>query len=49
LYSASKDGSIIKWNLQSANKTIFSYGKPKDPNGHSGEILSMDISFDGKY
>ena len=41
--------SKILGHLQTKVKVILSYGKPKDPNGHSGEILAMDISFDGKY
>jgi ribosomal RNA-processing protein 9 len=38
-----------KGHLATNTKKVFSYGKPKDPNGHEGEILSLDISFDGKY
>jgi len=30
-------------------KVVLSYGQPKDPNGHHDEILTMDVSFDGKY
>lgn len=59
LVSAAKDGSILycKLRLNSVDYTdlsqpkrfVLSYGKPKDPNGHSDTIMAMDISFDGKY
>lgn len=35
--------------MATPKRNILSYGHPKDPNGHKNEILTMDISFDGKY
>jgi ribosomal RNA-processing protein 9 len=35
-------------NPSKIKKQIMSKGFPNDPNGHTDEILTMDISFDGK-
>lgn len=59
LVSAAKDGSILYCSLvlnkvdysdlSAPKRHILSYGQPKDPNGHKSEILTIDISFDGKF
>jgi ribosomal RNA-processing protein 9 len=59
LISAAKDGSILycraslyQVDISDSKNTVrkvLSHGMPKDPNGHSDEILCMDISFDGKF
>lgn len=36
-------------DLEKIKKIIISKGFPKDPNGHTDEILAMDISFDSKF
>ncbi|KAI9267378.1 WD40-repeat-containing domain protein [Sporodiniella umbellata] len=51
-YSASKDGSIIKWDVK-ANKKLHTFigGRKgvKNYNGHTDHILCLAISHDGKY
>ncbi|KRX03609.1 WD40-repeat-containing domain [Pseudocohnilembus persalinus] len=49
LYSASKDTSIIKWDIETQKKQFISLGKGFDKTGHTGEILSMSVNFDGKF
>ena len=52
LVSAAKDGSILLFDyseFDAVKRTVLSFGKPKDPNGHQDAILAMDVSFDGKY
>ena len=56
LYTASKEGSIIKWDLCTGKKLSTVYkkrlvkGKQKaDPEGHTGEIWTLALSSDGKY
>ena len=56
LYTAGKEGSIIKWDLHTGKKTSTAYkqrsakGKQKaDPDGHTDEIWTLALSSDGKY
>uniref|UniRef100_A0A5K3FCK8 WD_REPEATS_REGION domain-containing protein n=2 Tax=Mesocestoides corti TaxID=53468 RepID=A0A5K3FCK8_MESCO len=51
LYSGGKDASIFKWSLIDFRKICSAHGGPKGSNSkyHTGPILSMDISDDGKY
>jgi len=51
LYSGSKDGSIIKWDLEKEKKAILvkdTYFE-KDTRTFLKDILCMDLNFDGKY
>ena len=56
LYTAGKEGSIIKWDLRTGKKLFTVYkkrsvkGKQKaDPDGHTDEIWTLALSSDGKY
>lgn len=59
LISAAKDGSVLYCrslftqvdytDLKAPKRNVLSYGQPKDDNGHKNEILTMDVSFDGKF
>jgi len=56
LYTAGKEGSIIKWDLCTGKKLSVAYkqrsvkGKQKaDPGGHTDEIWTLALSSDGKY
>ncbi|PVV01919.1 hypothetical protein BB560_003643 [Smittium megazygosporum] len=53
IFSCSKDGSIVKWDFQTRKKLIQIKGRKKNASsktpGHSGEVLSLAISSDGKY
>ena len=56
LYTAGKEGSIIKWDLCTGKKLSTAYkqksvkGKQKaDPNGHTDEIWTLALSSDGKH
>lgn len=50
LISVSKDGSIVLFDHASGFKRwLLSAGYPKNESAHKGEILCLDISFDGKY
>lgn len=56
LYTAGKEGSIIKWDLCTGKKRSTTYkqrsakGKQKaDPTGHTDEIWTLALSSDGKY
>ncbi|XP_038668121.1 U3 small nucleolar RNA-interacting protein 2, partial [Scyliorhinus canicula] len=50
IFSASKDGSIIKWDLNCGKKIHTIHGGRKGTEDwHVGPILSMAISSDGKY
>ena len=56
LYTAGKDGSIIRWDLRTGKKLSTTYkqrsvkGKQKaDPDGHTDEIWTLAVSSDGKY
>ena len=56
IYSAGKEGSIIKWDLRTGKKISTAYkqrsvkGKQKaDPDGHTDEIWTLALSSDGKY
>ena len=56
LYTAGKEGSIIKWDLRTGKKLSTAYkqkpvkGKQKaDPEGHTDEIWTLALSSDGKY
>ena len=56
LYTAGKEGSIIKWDLRTGKKLSTAYkqrsakGKQKaDPDGHTDEIWALALSSDGKY
>lgn len=56
LYTAGKEGSIIKWDLHTGKKLFTVYkqrsvkGKQKeDLNGHTDEIWALALSSDGKY
>ncbi|GAA5813294.1 hypothetical protein MFLAVUS_006769 [Mucor flavus] len=51
-YSASKDGSIVKWDAKTYQKLhTFPGGRKgvKNYNGHTDHILCLAISFDGQY
>ncbi len=39
LYSASKDSSIIKWDLNEGKKILFNLGKEKNPEGHYDQVI----------
>ena len=56
LYTAGKEGSIIKWDLCTGKKKSTVYkrrlvkGKQRaDPDGHTDEIWTLALSSDGKY
>ena len=56
LYTAGKEGSIIKWDLRTGKKLSTAYkkklikGKQKEnPDGHTDEIWTLALSSDGKY
>jgi WD40 repeat protein len=50
LVSVAKDGSIVLFDHDSGFKRrLLSPGYPKSADGHSDEILCLDISWDGKY
>lgn len=40
LYSASKDSSIIKWDLNEGKKYLFNLGKKKNPEGHYDQVIT---------
>ncbi|KAI7886879.1 WD40-repeat-containing domain protein [Mucor mucedo] len=51
-YSASKDGSIVKWDAKTYKKLhTFPGGRKgvKNYDGHTDHILCLAISFDGQY
>ncbi|PVU97702.1 hypothetical protein BB561_000368 [Smittium simulii] len=53
IFSGSKDGSIVKWDLKLKKKLITIKGQKKSSNnpalGHTDTVLSFAISTDGKY
>lgn len=59
LFSASKDGAIIKWDLITGQRVSTLYkqrapkgkGKQKETvfDGHTDEVLALAMSSDGKY
>uniref|UniRef100_A0A8C4Q0K4 Ribosomal RNA processing 9, U3 small nucleolar RNA binding protein n=1 Tax=Eptatretus burgeri TaxID=7764 RepID=A0A8C4Q0K4_EPTBU len=52
IISGSKDGAIIKWNVQSGKKVSTIAGLKKGDAtraGHRTQVLCMSISSDGKY
>lgn len=56
LYTAGKEGSIVKWDLRTGKKLSTAYkqksikGKQKaEPGGHTDEIWALALSSDGKY
>ena len=56
LYTAGKEGSIIRWDLRTGKKLSTAYkqrsvkGKQKAaPDGHTDEIWALALSSDGKY
>jgi len=56
LYTAGKEGSIIKWDLRTGKKLSTAYkqrtmkGKQRtNPDGHTDEIWTLALSSDGKY
>ncbi|CAN9512029.1 unnamed protein product [Ophioblennius macclurei] len=53
IFSAAKDCSIIKWDVESGKKLHTVHGGRKGTEdrhvGHTGHILCMAISSDGKY
>lgn len=53
IFSAAKDCSIIKWDVESGKKVHKIAGGRKGTEdrhvGHTGHVLSMAISSDGKY
>lgn len=50
LISVSKDGSVIIFvSSLEYKRFVINHGFPKSMEGHAGEILACDISFDGKY
>lgn len=40
LYTASKDSSIIKWDLQENKKILMNLGKNKNPDGHYDQVFN---------
>lgn len=53
IFSGSKDGSIIKWNVSSGDKLARIDGKSKKNKkkckGHEGQVLSLALSTDFMY
>ncbi|XP_061314193.1 U3 small nucleolar RNA-interacting protein 2 [Pezoporus flaviventris] len=53
IFSASKDGSLIKWEVESGKKLCVvpggKRGTEEQHMGHASHILCMAISSDGKY
>ncbi|XP_053932838.1 U3 small nucleolar RNA-interacting protein 2 [Cuculus canorus] len=53
IFSASKDGSLIKWEVESGKRLCMVPGGKKGSEerhlGHASHILCMAISSDGKY
>jgi ribosomal RNA-processing protein 9 len=56
LYTAGKEGSIIRWDLRTGKNLSTAYkkrsvkGKQKaDLDGHTDEIWTLALSSDGKY
>ncbi|XP_041347577.1 U3 small nucleolar RNA-interacting protein 2-like isoform X2 [Gigantopelta aegis] len=53
IFSAAKDCSIIKWNVEQGKKMHVIHGGRKGTEkrhtGHTGHVLSLAISSDGKY
>ncbi|NXF90089.1 U3IP2 protein, partial [Eubucco bourcierii] len=53
IFSASKDGSLIKWEVESGKRLCMVPGGKKGTEerhmGHASHILCMAISSDGKY
>lgn len=55
LFTAGKDGSIIKWDLHTKQKVHTHYkhrpdkGKAKDVQGHTDEVWALAVSPDGRY
>ena len=56
LYTAGKEGSIVKWDLRTGKKLVTAHkqrsvkGKQKaNPDGHTDEIWTLALSSDGKY
>ena len=56
LYTAGKEGSIIKWDLPTGRKLSTAYKKKSskgkqqaNPDGHTDEIWTLALSSDGKY
>jgi len=50
LISVAKDGSIVLFDHDSGFKRrLLNPGYPKNADGHSDELLCLDVSYDGKY
>jgi len=52
VYTGGKDCCILRWDLNSQKKMLFSKGRRStelEGGGHEGQILTMDVSRDGKY
>ncbi|XP_027323533.3 U3 small nucleolar RNA-interacting protein 2 [Anas platyrhynchos] len=52
IFSAAKDGSIIKWEVESGKRLYVMPGGKKGTGqhmGHTAQVLCMAISSDGKY
>ncbi|XP_065498356.1 U3 small nucleolar RNA-interacting protein 2 isoform X2 [Caloenas nicobarica] len=53
IFSASKDGALIKWEVESGKKLCVVPGGKKGTEeqhmGHASQVLCMAISSDGKY
>ncbi|XP_032050130.1 U3 small nucleolar RNA-interacting protein 2 [Aythya fuligula] len=52
IFSASKDGSVIKWDVESGKRLYVMPGGKKGTGqhmGHTAQVLCMAISSDGKY
>ncbi|XP_048346776.1 U3 small nucleolar RNA-interacting protein 2 [Sphaerodactylus townsendi] len=52
IFSAAKDCSIIKWDVENGRKLHVIHGGKKvteESHGHTAHIMSMAISSDGKY
>ncbi|XP_021264892.1 U3 small nucleolar RNA-interacting protein 2 [Numida meleagris] len=53
IFSAAKDGSIIKWEVESGKRLCVVPGGKKSmegqPMGHTAHVLCIAISSDGKY
>lgn len=56
LYTAGKEGSVMKWNLRTGKKISVAHkqrqqkGKQREEvNGHTDEIWTLALSSDGKF
>lgn len=47
-YSASKDSSIIQWDIETKKKTFLQREFGKHGNGHHDEVLTISLNYDGR-